>query len=108
MNGLPPVIFRRWGHSFEEDTGDIAVYRPAEFDFPRARGRAGLEFEPDGKYIEWVIGPADTSLGVNGHWHIVAPGQVQITFKGSERQPRLLEILQCDASVLKMRQRSLL
>nr|WP_271213949.1 zinc metalloprotease [Rhodococcus wratislaviensis] len=31
----------RWGHSFEEDHDGVRVYRPAGFDFPRARGRGG-------------------------------------------------------------------
>lgn len=104
MNKLPNEIFRKWGHSFEEDTGNMTVYRPAEYDFPRARGRAGIEFKPDGKFIDWGIGLTDAQRGVNGHWRMEGPGRVRISFEGNVRPPRILEILQCDAGVLKVRQ----
>lgn len=104
MTELPKEIFRKWGHSFEESTGEIIVYRPAEYEFPRARGRAGIEFKPDGTFIDWVIGPADAKRGINGHWQIEGPGRVRISLNGNVRPPRILEILQCDATILKVRQ----
>jgi hypothetical protein len=103
MNGLPNDIFRMWGHSSEEDTGGILVYRPAEYSFPRARGRAGIEFRPDGTFVDWVIGPADAQRPISGQWHIVGPGQLQISFRGDAQ--RILEIVQCDARILVVRQR---
>lgn len=48
MIELPESIFRKWGHSFEEDSDGVTVYRPSDFSFPRARGRAGIEFKADG------------------------------------------------------------
>ncbi len=106
MIELPKEIFRRWGHSFEESTSEITVYRPAEYEFPRARGRAGIEFRPDGTFIDWVIGPDDARRGVNGHWQIETPVRVRVFFEGDVRAPRILEILQCDATVLRVQQRS--
>lgn len=50
---------RRWWHSFEEDHDDVAVYRPDGFGFPPARGRRGLEIEPDGSVIELGLGRDD-------------------------------------------------
>jgi hypothetical protein len=104
MNQLPNDIFQRWGHSFEEDTGDITVYRPAEYEFPRARGRAGIEFKPDRTFIDWAIGPADASRGINGHWQMEGPGRVRVSFEGNVRPARVLDILQCDAGILRVRQ----
>jgi hypothetical protein len=104
MNQLPNDIFQRWGHSFEEDTDDITVYRPAEHEFPRARGRAGIEFKPDGTFIDWTIGPADASSGINGHWQMEGPGRVRVSFEGNVRPSRVLDILQCDAGILRVRQ----
>ncbi len=98
-------IFREWGHSFEEDTDDITVYRPAEYDFPLSRGRAGIEFKPEGNVIYWEIGPVDTPRGVKGHWRIEGPGRMNVSFEGNVRAPLLLQILQCDARMLKIRQR---
>jgi hypothetical protein len=104
MSELPNEIFRRWGHSFEEDEGDVTVYRPAEYEFPRARGRAGIEFRPDGSFIDWTIGPADARQPVSGDWRTEGPGRVRVSFQGESRTPRVLEILQSDADVLKVRQ----
>jgi hypothetical protein len=105
MNELPNEIFRQWGHSFEEDEGDVTVYRLAEYDFPRARGRAGIEFRPDGSFIDWMIGPADAQQPVSGHWQVEGSNRIRVSFEGDTRPPRILEILQCDSEVLKVRQR---
>jgi hypothetical protein len=41
------MLVGTWLHAHEEDTDGEAVYRPADFDFPPARGRRGYEFRPD-------------------------------------------------------------
>jgi hypothetical protein len=48
----------RWMHSREEDEGDVQVYRPADWAFPPARGRRGIEFGPGGELL--LIGPGPT------------------------------------------------
>lgn len=58
----------RWGHSFEEDHDGIRVYRPAGYDFPRARGRDGIEFRPDGSYVDWATGRGDANEPRVGRW----------------------------------------
>ncbi len=45
MSDLPPELFQHWMHSHEEDSGDVQVYRPADYDFPPARGRRGFELQ---------------------------------------------------------------
>lgn len=104
MNGLPNEIFRKWMHSFEEDAEGIKVYRPTEYEFPRARGRDGIEFRPDGVFIYWAIGPTDASRAINGHWRMENPGHVLVSFEGNVQPPVILEILQIDAGILKVRQ----
>jgi hypothetical protein len=104
MNDLPKDIFRKWGHSFEEDTDDIMVYKPADYAFPLARGRAGIQFMPDGTFIDWGIAPTDAQQKIVGNWHIVGTGRIQITFKKDLLAPRNLEILQCSTEELKVRQ----
>lgn len=104
MNELPNEIFRRWGHSFEEDTEDITVYRPSEYPFPPARGRAGIEFRSDGEFIDWTIGPTDASHGISGHWRMEGSRRVRVYFENNIRAPRVLEIIQYDMEVLKVRQ----
>jgi hypothetical protein len=105
MNGLPDAIFRKWGHSREEDTGDITVYRPEDFNFPRARGRDGIEFGRDGTFIEWQIGAADAQRGVQGHWQAEGPGRVRVNYEMNARPSQRLEIVECSPEILKVRQR---
>ena len=104
MNELPNEIFRKWMHSFEEDNEGIMVYRPDEYDFPRARGRDGIEFRSDGVFIYWGIGPTDAPRGINGHWRVESSGRVLVSFEGNVQPSRILEILQIDAGILKVRQ----
>src|SRR4051794_41899972 len=58
----------RWTHSFEEDHDDIAVYRPSDHEFPRARGRDGIEFSTDGSFTEWAVGRGDAREPIPGRW----------------------------------------
>ncbi|MRV76761.1 hypothetical protein GJ700_34130 [Duganella sp. FT92W] len=53
-----------WAHSFEEDEGDIQVYRPrATFPFPPSRrGRETLEFDPAGRVSAGMPGPDDRMM----------------------------------------------
>lgn len=103
MAELPNEIFRKWQHSFEEDNSGINVYRPTDYNFPRARGRAGLEFSPDGTFTEYAIGPADRQQRETGRWSALTPGKVQVSFDKAGRAPRILEIVQSDQNVLKIR-----
>lgn len=104
MDSLPNNIFQTWVHSFEEDANGVTVYRPAGYAFPPARGRSAIEFKNDGNFVDWSIGAADASSAINGHWHITGSGRVRITFEGGVRPTRELEILECDAGVLKIRE----
>jgi hypothetical protein len=99
-----PAIFQRWGHSREEDTGDLTVYRPDSFEFPPARGRRGIEFHADGGFVYWEIGPGDGGQPVPGRWEPAGPRQVRLIYDGDARPPQLFEIAEADEEVLKVRQ----
>ena len=58
----------RWTHSFEEDHDGLTVYRRDDFAFPPARGRRGVEFRPDGSFVDWAIGRGDAPEPRNGRW----------------------------------------
>jgi hypothetical protein len=59
----------RWTHSFEEDHDGITVYRRADFTFPPARGRRGVEFRPDGTFVQLDFGRGDApEPGASGRW----------------------------------------
>lgn len=103
MSGYPKELFRKWKHSFEEDSEGIAVYRPVEYRFPRARGRAGLEFKSDGEFIDSEVGPGDAPREIGGRWNVEGPMCIRVNFSGDIRGSRLFEILQCNETVLKIR-----
>ena len=94
-------LLRRWGHSFEEDHDDVRVYRPAEFDFPRARGRDGIEFRPDGSYIDWVVGPGDAREPRGGRWQLEGAGRIRVTTSADTE--RVVEVLSVSPDRLELR-----
>lgn len=59
-----------WIHSHEEDTDTETVYRPADYDFPLSRGRAGFELKPDNKLAEITIAATDGTAEDAGSWHL--------------------------------------
>lgn len=102
MSEPPPGLFRSWFHSYEEDHGDVRVYRPDDYPFPPARGRRGMEFVPDGAFVDRPLGRGDAPDAVPGHWRLGPDGRVSLTFQGA-RPDRELEIVRCDANVLEVR-----
>jgi hypothetical protein len=94
----------RWLHSFEEDHDDVLVYRPADHDFPRARGRDGIEFGPDGSFVDWAVGRGDASEAVPGRWRTAdAGGALEVT---TERGGELVrEIVSAAPDRLEIRRR---
>ncbi|MEU4484588.1 hypothetical protein [Streptomyces purpurascens] len=95
-------LFRSWIHSYEEDHEDVRVYRPDDYPFPPARGRRGMEFAPDGTFVDHPLGRGDAPAAVPGRWRLVADRHIALTFDGA-RPDRELEIVRCDASVLHVR-----
>ncbi|WP_166608850.1 hypothetical protein [Kineococcus siccus] len=71
-SGPGDLLHRSWGHSFEEDHDDVTVYRPTGWAFPRARGRGGLEFRPDGTFLAVDAGPGDAARPAAGRWEPAA------------------------------------
>ncbi|HWO12925.1 MAG TPA: hypothetical protein VNN80_25675 [Polyangiaceae bacterium] len=99
----PSTLFGLWRHSFEEDAAGVRVYRPAARDFPRARGRAGLELKPDGTFVELGIGRGDKSVASTGTWSVQNDGSLSLVYADTQRGARRLEILEHEAEVLKLK-----
>jgi hypothetical protein len=94
-------LFRRWGHSFEEDHDDVRVYRPVGFDFPRARGRGGIEFHSDGTYTDWTVGAGDARQPRRGRWRRGDDGRLRVTTPAGEE--RVVDVLQVAPDRLELR-----
>jgi hypothetical protein len=71
---MSELNFRRlpgkWVHSFEEDTDEDMVYRPGEFSFPRARGRASMDLKENGEIVDFLIGRNDVPGPATGQWQL--------------------------------------
>lgn len=103
MDELPACLFRRWTHSFEEDGEGVTVYRPPDHPFPPARGRGGMEFAPDGTFVDRPVGRGDAQDTVAGRWELSEGRRLTVTLPRSGRPDREWEIVHCDARLLKLR-----
>jgi hypothetical protein len=101
MTELPRTVFGDWLHSFEEDTEDIAVFRPSGYHFPAARGRRGFELHEDGRFVRYEIAPGDGLRALPGRWRALDTRTIEAEVEG--RMPSVFEVAEADASVLKLR-----
>ena len=99
---LPNELFQGWRHSFEDDTEDTTVYRPVDYDFPPARGRAGIEFLAYGGFIDWIVAPTDALQSVHGFWRI-EDERIHLSFENNISEPQIIEIVEYSADILKIR-----
>jgi hypothetical protein len=90
---LAQEIFKRWKHSFEEDSEGVRVYRPFDFELPPAFGRDGLELREDGRFVRYDIGPADGVVEVPGHWSARTPDEIDVFFDNPRIPPMTLHVL---------------
>jgi hypothetical protein len=88
-------------HSREEDESGVKVYRPAEYTFPRARGRTGFEIRANGEFVHVGIAPTDGLSEVVGRWSSAGPGRISVDL--GERGAMLIEIMTCESGLLKVR-----
>jgi hypothetical protein len=78
VTGVPDELMRHWVHSHEEDSGDLRVYRPADHDFPPARGRRGFELRPGGELLLYGPGATDRPEATTGRWSVSGDGGVRL------------------------------
>ncbi len=98
---------KTWLHSFEEDEGDITVYRPNTYDFAPSRGRTGFALEPDNVIKQYEIAPTDGLEERPGKWTLGEKNtiNVHINGNGSPEENYSLEIVSLKNDVLKIRKK---
>jgi hypothetical protein len=69
-DALAKTLEEHWVHSHEEDTPTEMVFRPADYPFPRSRGRAGFQLAAGGKAIDHGIGPTDRPESAECTWRL--------------------------------------
>ena len=89
---LAKVLQQRWLRSREEESGNQLVFRPANYDFPPARGRTGFEFKPDGTLVDIGIGPTDRRAESTGAWS-VDNNQLTLRMSSHPQPDRTLRIV---------------
>jgi hypothetical protein len=101
---MPASLFiRHWVHSHEEDSPTEMVFRPADFKFPRSRGRAAFELLADGTLIDHGIGPADAGTEIRGTWRQSSENELAL-FHGAAKKPvRVLSIVRAERDRLVVR-----
>lgn len=91
-----------WTHSFEEDRGDILVYRQTHsFVFPPARGRETLEFGQEGKLTKLAPGPDDRPRETTDRWTALGMNRFQLS--GTGNTPEVIEVVEHTPEILKIR-----
>jgi len=93
-----------WTHSFEEDEGDVLVYRPTgSFAFPLTRkGRDTLVFGEGGELIEHASGPDDRSQATAGSWTALGMNRYRLQ-SATNTSSRVIEVMEHTSDVLKIR-----
>lgn len=98
-------LYGVWYRSYEEDKGDIAVYRPKTYRFPPMRAREKMEITKEGEIMQYRIGPSDAYEKVKGkftycelHKELVAT----FTEKGVEKT-HTYKVLSLEKTILKLK-----
>ena len=88
-----------WTHSFEEDDGDVQVYRPSNsFTFPSARrARETLEFAAPGQVVTGVPGPDDRLQRASSSLTSMGMGRFRIG------EARVIVVIQLASDILKVK-----
>lgn len=88
-----------WTRSFEEDEGNIQVYRPSNsFTFPPARrARDTLDFTTPGQVVTGVPGPDDKLQRTTSSLTSMGMGRFRIG------EMRVIEVIESASDILKVR-----
>lgn len=96
-------LIGHWVHSREEDTAAETVFRPADFRFPRSRGRDSFELTPDA-LIERGSGPGDAATAMRGKWSVSEKDELSFFREGGKKAARVLQILSVQPDRLAIRE----
>ncbi len=95
-------LLGHWVHSHEEDTATEMVFRPAHFNFPRSRGRASFELQPDA-LIERGPGPGDAATETRGTWSVSDDGKLCFHHGPGKKAAREMKIVSAQPDRLVVR-----
>jgi hypothetical protein len=103
MSSHPDALVGQWVRSWEEDAGDVQVYRREGFHFPLSRRpRSVLELEADGRAVGRSAGPVDALVGREGRWAAGDPARLTLQWDELDDQA-VADIVELDDDVLRLR-----
>lgn len=99
------LIGKTWLHSYEEDEGDVTVYRPNTYDFPPSRGRTGFALEKEGVLKQYDIAPTDGLEEHLGKWTREGKDKIRVHFEsnGQPSEAYTIEVVSLKDEVLKIK-----
>ena len=101
--GISRNLLQSWGHSREEDIGDIRCYRPSGYSFPPSRFREVMTFEAGGGFSLTVPGANDVPVLIPGRWQAAEENFIKVIFLNNQQTPFTLELLSVTSQRLKVR-----
>ena len=104
MNRDSAGLSGSWTHSYEEDEGDVQLYRPTQsFPFPPSRrGRETLEFGGAGRVLTGMPGPDDRRVLTNTSMTPLGMNRFRLEEMGTGGG-RVIEIVEARPDLLKVR-----
>ena len=84
-------LFQHWVHSFEESSGQQAVYRPVTYSFAPARGREGFEIKENGTFISHSIAPGDGNMTIEKKW-VLQDDELVVSGKADRQRYKLVSV----------------
>ena len=101
---LSGCLIGSWVHSWEEDTSQLIVFRPADYAFGPSRGRDGYEFQSGGILVYHGFGPADEPLTSTGEWGWHSGDEIHLVVNDPQGAyiDETLRIVSCDAESLQV------
>ena len=96
----PVALSQKWVHSHEEDTADEMVFRPASHTFPPSRGRKAFQLDPDGKLLNFAIGPDDRTVENEGRWQLDSSNKLTLEPAKAAASKSVMQLLHVDRDKL--------
>jgi hypothetical protein len=103
---LPPALYNKWMHVFEEDSAGYRMYRPTSLGakLPPAHGRQVYEILPDHGFILHTFGPADRPIAHKGSWEKVDENRIKVQIEEKGVGDFSLQIIDLSADRLLVKQ----
>lgn len=99
----PDAFQKEWVHSYEESSGNVEIYRPADYkDFTPSMFRQVYHFKANGQCEYLVLHPADAHYMAKGTWSYWEDTRHLRILNEKGEQVVLFEVLEVAKDILKL------